>query len=519
MMTLPFWQRLSTRLAVLILVIVLVLAGATAVLLVRGFSLVTTNTAQTSAGVVDVSSGVNIEPVSKSDLPSIVRGTVINLIAIFLLTLVGAALFSRTLLTEPIASLAEAAQEIGAGNLSVSLPVNSRSELGVLASTFNMMARSLEAHTQDLLEANEALRRSEASLEKRVQERTRELTALLELSNTTALTLELTPLLETTFDRLREVVPYRAVGVFERRGPESAPELEKVAERGALSPLTDAKLREVMARREPVTLPGSINLFPLIVRDQAVGVLGLECAPFETLSAERLRVVTAFAAQAGVALENTKLSAQVGERAAYEERQHLARELHDSVSQALYSIVLGAHAAKKLLGSADTPADPQRAAEALSYVQSLGEAGLAEMRALIFELRPDILEREGLAAALRKQAEAVGVRHGLRSELEASEPTLTFSAKQALFRVAQEALHNVVKHAQAQQVTVKLCQKDAQVHLTIQDDGVGFETDGSFPGHLGLKGMRERVAALGGELTITSGPKGTTVAAAVPEGA
>ena len=494
-MTLPFWQRLSTRLAVLILVIVLVLAGATAVLLVRGFN--------------------NVEPTS--DLPGIVRGIIINLAAIFLLTLVGAAVFSRTLLTEPITTLAEAAQEITAGNLGVSLPVNSRSELGVLASTFNMMARSLEAHTQDLLEANEALRRSEASLEKRVQERTRELTALLELSNTTALTLELTPLLETTFDRLREVVPYRAVGVFEKRGPEASPELEKVAERGALSPISDAKLQEVMARREPVTLPDAINLFPLIVRDQAVGVLGLECAPHEALSAERLRVVAAFAAQAGVALENTKLSAQVGERAAYEERQHLARELHDSVSQALYSIVLGAHAAKKLLDHPD-PASSQRAAEALSYVQSLAEAGLAEMRALIFELRPDILEREGLAAALRKQAEAVGVRHGLESELEASEPTLTFSAKQALFRVAQEALHNVVKHAQAQRVTVKLCQEDAQVHLTIQDDGVGFETDGLFPGHLGLKGMRERVAALGGELTIASGPGGTTVAATVPEG-
>ena len=511
-MTIPFWQRLSTRLAVLILVIVLVLAGATAVLLVRGFSLVNTS-AQASTGLA----GVNVE--STSDLPGIVKSTVINLIAIFLLTLVGAAVFSRTLLTEPITSLAEAAQEIARGNLGVSLPVDSRSELGVLASTFNMMARSLEAHTQDLLKANEALRRSEAGLEKRVQERTRELAALLELSNTTALTLELTPLLETTFDRLREVVPYRAVGVFEKRGAGGAPELVRVAERGALSPLTDAVLQEAMARREHVMPPGaSVHLFPLVVRDAAVGVLGLECAPHEHISAERLRVVAAFAAQAGVALENTKLNAQVGERAAYEERQHLARELHDSVSQALYSIVLGAHAAKKLLDSPDEKS-PQRAAEALSYVQGLAEAGLAEMRALIFELRPDILEREGLAAALRKQAEAVGVRHGLESELEASEPQLTFPAKQALFRVAQEALHNVVKHAQAERVTVKLCQEDAQVYLTIQDDGVGFETESLFPGHLGLKGMRERIAALGGELAITSGPGGTTVAATVPEGA
>ena len=231
----------------------------------------------------------------------------------------------------------------------------------------------------------------------------------------------------------------------------------------------------------------------------------------------KLQLITAFANQAGVALENISLYQQVQETAAFEERQHLARELHDSVSQALYSIVLGTYAAQKQLSSA-----PEQAAKALEYVQNLAEAGLAEMRALIFELRPEVLEQEGLAAALRKQAEALEVRHGLSTEFEtqgdAAPFALPFATKQAFYRIAQEALHNIVKHAAATHVAMCLTHTDDCTKLKISDDGAGFDTSQEFPGHLGLESMRERTLSLGGTFKIESAPgAGTSLTVTVPK--
>ncbi|MCA9872075.1 MAG: HAMP domain-containing protein, partial [Anaerolineales bacterium] len=199
--------------------------------------------------------------------------------------------------------------------------------------------------------------------------------------------------------------------------------------------------------------------------------------------------------------------------AALEERQRLARELHDSVSQALYGIALGARTARTLLDR-----DPQKVAEPLDYVLSLAEAGLSEMRALIFELRPESLQNEGLVAALTKLADALQARHKLEVVTDfCPEPDISLDAKEVLYRVAQEALHNTAKHASASRVDLELCCTAQQIQLTIHDNGKGFNPKGDFPGHLGLQSMRERVANLNGDLKITSKPdEGTTIAAYLP---
>lgn len=498
----PFWHRLSTRLIVLVITLVLVLAGATAILLSRAFTLV-----QQDILAELIQQG--LEP--NGELPAILRGTAINLIAVFLLALVGAALFSRALLTEPIAALLRATQSVAEGNLGVTLPVTSKSELGHLAEAFNRMSLSLKARTEELIAANAALKQSEALLEARVRARTSELAALLELSNSIALTVEDLPLLEELFDDLRLLTRYRHAGLYELTG---AGTFKAVIVRG--SPSADAEVLQAqlnaraVASRELASLKQLI--FPIYVRDHPVGLLLLE---LEQLPPEEtVRVVSAFANQAGVAIENMKLYAAVQAKAALEERQHLARELHDSVSQALYSIVLGTHAAKRQLEQ------PQAALQALEYVQSLAEAGLAEMRALIFELRPEILEKEGLVAALAKQLEALEVRHQLQGELISDgEPNLPFNVKQALFRVAQEALHNVVKHAKASRVKLELTQRDGSLWLRVADDGVGFDAEHDYTGHIGLKSMRERIAALGGKLEIISSAQaGTQLCAHIPLG-
>ena len=252
---------------------------------------------------------------------------------------------------------------------------------------------------------------------------------------------------------------------------------------------------------------------PLVSKERAIGLLAViheEPGHYTERDAELVRTI---ANQAAVAIENARLYEQVKSAAALEERQHLARELHDSVSQALYGITLGSDAALTLLER-----DPTRVAEPLQYVRSLAEAGLAEMRALIFELRPESLENEGLVAALEKQAASLRARHEVEVHVSlAGEPDVPLEAKEMLYRVAQEALHNTVKHARASVVELKL-ERDADgITLEIGDDGAGFDPSGSFPGHLGLKSMRERAERLGGWLEVESGTgEGTRIRARVP---
>ena len=212
-------------------------------------------------------------------------------------------------------------------------------------------------------------------------------------------------------------------------------------------------------------------------------------------------------------LELRRLYAQAQELAAMRERQRLARELHDSVSQALYSIGLGAYTAREVLER-----DPEQAMASLDYVITLSEAGLAEMRALIFELRPESLETEGLVAALTKQVAVLQARYRLTVEAElGDEPALSLEKKHALYRIAQEACHNVVKHARASLVVLRLAERENEVLLEIRDNGRGFDPAGSFPGHLGLRSMRERTAKVGGSMTIESAPEqGTSICVRVP---
>jgi signal transduction histidine kinase len=208
----------------------------------------------------------------------------------------------------------------------------------------------------------------------------------------------------------------------------------------------------------------------------------------------------AFAQQVGSALENARLYEEAQGKAVLEERQRLARELHDSVSQVLYSIALNAASAAALRSR-----DPERAAALERDVHDLARVGLAEMRALIFELRPESLEQEGLVSALHKQAEAAQARHGFGIHINAvEEPMVPLAAKAALYRITQEALQNVAKHAQAQTVELTLEQTGAELVLRIEDNGRGFNPARTFPGHLGLESMRERMAGGGGDLESTA---------------
>jgi PAS domain S-box-containing protein len=252
---------------------------------------------------------------------------------------------------------------------------------------------------------------------------------------------------------------------------------------------------------------------PLTARGNNLGSLQICYRADLDPTYDDLIFLSAVAAQASIAVDNARLFTEAQAKAALEERQRLARELHDSVSQALYGMALGARTARRLLDQ-----DPTRLAEPLDYVLSLAEAGLAEMRALIFELRPESLATEGLVAALDRQATLLRARHNIEVETElCHEPPLTIEQKEALYRIAQEAVHNVVKHAHAGHVWLRLGLTDQMACLEVTDDGAGFDAAQDFAGHLGLRSMRERSHALGGAVTIQSAPgKGTLLRVDLP---
>ena len=249
------------------------------------------------------------------------------------------------------------------------------------------------------------------------------------------------------------------------------------------------------------------------LRRRPLGTLSTFLRPEQEPGEEDVAFLQAIADQAAIAIENASLLEAAQDKAALQERQKLARELHDSVSQALYGIALGARMARTLLDR-----DPQRVADPLDYVLQLAEAGLAEMRALIFELRPESLVTEGIVAALVKQDASLKARHNIVvSTTFGPEPEVALSTKEALYRIAQEALHNTVKHARATSADLRLERKDEMLTLLVRDNGVGFNAARSFPGHLGLISMRERIERVGGTIVVDSAPgQGTTICACVP---
>ena len=254
-------------------------------------------------------------------------------------------------------------------------------------------------------------------------------------------------------------------------------------------------------------------ILPLVSRDRALGAIFFYYLPEEEPGDDERAFLKAVADQTAVAVENARLLFEARDKAALEERQRLARELHDSVSQALYGISLGVETARELL-----ELNPKEAIEPLDYSLSLTEAGMAEMRALIFELRPESLKMEGLVAALEKQAAAIEARYRVRVRADlCAEPEAPLEAKEAIYRITQEALHNTVKHARARNVGINMeCDLD-RITLDISDDGAGFDAQNEFPGHLGLRSMRERASRLGGTLRVhTASGKGTRICARIP---
>jgi signal transduction histidine kinase len=240
---------------------------------------------------------------------------------------------------------------------------------------------------------------------------------------------------------------------------------------------------------------------PLHVNGGAIGVLDVvnKAGGF---TGEDVSLMSIFANQAAMAIEHARLQQQAEQLAVLAERQRLARELHDSVTQSLYSVTLYANAAVLALAAGKH----EVTAGYLQELQETAQEGMRDMRLLIFQLHPPVLETEGLVAALQARLAAVEGRAGLQPEFRVEgERRLPIAIEGELYWIAQEALNNVRKHAAARHVTVYLHFAVTTASLEVVDDGVGFDPQGvPAEGRGGLRTIAERTERIGGKLTYDS---------------
>lgn len=418
-------------------------------------------------------------------------------------------------ITNPITQLIRAAQEIASGHFGRRISANTGDELEELAEQFNLMASQLQE--------------SYKHLERKVADRTKELATLNAIAAQVSHSLDLEAIMDSALDQVLEAVNMDTGQAF--RLEENTQTLVSISHRG----LSDAFIKlttrlqlgsslagQAAERGKPIISRASDYLeseprellrkeglqlvisIPLIAQGRAVGAINLGSRKLRTISSEELSLLASIGHQIGVAVENARLYEQAQQLAVMKERNRLARDLHDSVTQALYGVTLYSEAASRQLLSGDT----ELVADHLCEIRNTAQESLREMRLLIFELRLPMLKSEGLAAALQARLEAVEARVGLETDFRTEgEGHLSPDVEEGLYRIAQEALNNALRHAHARSVSVSLHLNNQTVALEVADDGIGFDPPAAQEqGGFGLRGMEERAARLGGTLRVESRP-------------
>jgi signal transduction histidine kinase len=257
---------------------------------------------------------------------------------------------------------------------------------------------------------------------------------------------------------------------------------------------------------------------PLVARSETIGLIAVhdKLGPDPRFNDNDLRLAETFGSRAAVAVDLSQRIARDALRRIVDaqelERRRLARELHDETGQALSSILLG-------LRALDEKVDSDVVRDAVAEVRELVVATLQDVRRLAVELRPKVLDDFGLVPALERLAQTFGDQTGIsvRFEPGLADERLPAEVETALYRIVQEALTNIVKHAHARNISIVLVRRPGTVTAVVEDDGLGFAPERTRDGGFGLEGMRERVGLLDGRLQIESiKGSGTTIVAEVP---
>ncbi|GAB4474887.1 MAG: hypothetical protein Kow00124_15350 [Anaerolineae bacterium] len=266
-------------------------------------------------------------------------------------------------------------------------------------------------------------------------------------------------------------------------------------------------IRDVLAEPQWVFFEASRWLrsyiaVPIRYDDQVLGFLNLDSAAPAFFNEKHVERLITFADHAAIAIHNATLYERAQTLAVLEERQRIARELHDVLSQTLFSARVIAEAVPRLLAR-----DPDQAVKELNYLHQLIYRAMMETRTLLYELRPSVLHDADLQDLLGQLADVIVGNSDTKLQIDlASVPDLPPDVQVAFYRIAQEALNNIIKHSRAASVTVSLLNEPDGLELRITDDGRGFDPSASNPGHMGLGIMRERATSIGADLHIESEP-------------
>jgi signal transduction histidine kinase len=368
-----------------------------------------------------------------------------------------------------------------------------------------------------------------------------QLESLIEVGNALATEVELPRMLELVARRLREILHARVVVILLRAGEDelrveavagevddsvlgsraalSGTKAGRVLERGR-SERADSVIEDPESDHELTRTLGMLTALyvPMRLRNEAIGLIiaGDKLVPDRRFSSEDLRLAETFASRAAVAADQGRRIQRDAFRrvvaAQEEERRRLARELHDETGQALTSILLG-------LKALEESEDLAGLNDAVGVLRDRVVDTLRDVRRLAVELRPAALDDFGLEPALERLTSGFAEQTGIKVELESRlhDDRLPEEVETVLYRIVQEALTNIAKHAHADRVSIVVTQKSGSVGAIIEDDGRGFDPKGGVDGGIGLIGMRERVALLDGSLRIESGEgNGTTLVVEVP---
>lgn len=473
-------------------------------------------------------------------LADVTRSLLLTTVMVSLLG-VGVSSVLTWLLTRPVLTLAEATRRVAAGDLSHRVVPWAEDEIGQLQTSFNTMVERLEQSRREMEAYNESLRR-----------RNRELSALYAISRVVAGPLELEETLGRALEQAIDIarasggwvcmvegeetcrvcVTRWSDGEMPALGPDCCQQCTAcLSARTGRDPLVIRALPSDCPLQGSDGAPAHHVAVPLTVKQQRVGLLNLACRGDGCFEEDDLDLLQAIGQQLGVAIENARLWEEVRRKermrgellkkvitAQEEERRRIARELHDETGQALTSLLV----ALRLLEGA------QSLEEARSLIENMRQVvnqTLDEIHNLALELRPSVLDDLGLVPALARHAQTCRTRFGLQVDFVTAglgNTRLPREIETTLYRIAQEALTNVARHARASHASVLLERRGNAVVLVVEDDGRGFDAEEVLAAaddrrRMGLYGMEERATLVGGQLTIESSPgAGTTISVEIP---
>lgn len=414
-------------------------------------------------------------------------------------------------ITDPIQKLIQAAEQVTAGRFDQRIDVRTDDEIETLAEQFNMMSARLQE--------------SYSSLENKVAERTRELAIMNSIISVSSRSLNIQEILEDALGKTVEHMNFNSGAAFVLDAGTSTMSL--VSNRG-LEHTTAAELAQLYqdtnvgitpeARKQVVVLQAdstavgqlqklsdtsqlrAVVFVPLASKGRALGLFILGQRSPRQFSHDELSLLSSIGQQVGVAMENAHLYEQAEHVAIVAERHRLARELHDAVTQTLFSANLIADVLPRIWER-----NPEEGLQSLEELRQLTRGALAEMRTMLLEMRPEFLERSDLKSLLAQLVDAFVGRVRVPANLTfEGQCNLSQDTKVVFYRVAQETLNNIAKHSGARHVDIHLECGPGKVTLVIQDDGLGFDTASIPAGHMGISLMRERAVSIGASLNIQS---------------